>query len=250
MLISIITATFNSAATIVNCITSVNNQTYPNIEHIIVDGASGDNTIEIIKSLPNRIDKIISEPDKGIYDAMNKGIRQATGDVIGILNSDDLYQDNLVLEKIATQFKTQNVDCVHADLYYVKKEDTSQVVRHWRTCDYIEGAFKTGWHPAHPTFFVKKEIYEKYGLFNLNFKLAADFELMLRLLEHHKITSAYLPVPIVRMRLGGATGKNIENIIKQNIECYKAFNVNGIKVSAFYPLYRLLPKLKQFFKKG
>lgn len=249
MLISIITATFNSAATIVNCITSVNNQTYPNIEHIIVDGASKDNTIEIIKSLPNRIDKIISEPDKGIYDAMNKGIGLATGDIIGILNSDDLYANDLVLERVARKFEPDFVGCVHADLYYVSKDNVDQVVRHWKTRDYFPGAFKTGWHPAHPTFFVRREVYEKYGLFNLDFRLAADFELMLRLLERDKITSAYLPEPIVRMRLGGATGKNIQNIIKQNIECFKAFKSNGLKVSPLYPLYRLLPKLKQFFKK-
>ena len=131
-------------------------------------------------------------------------------------------------------------------MYYVNKENTDHIVRHWRTHEYIPEAFKKGWHPAHPTFFVRREVYEKYGLFNLDFTLAADFELMLRLLERYHITSTYLPEPIVRMRLGGATGKNIQNIIKQNIECYKAFKQNGIKVSPLYPLYRLLPKLKQF----
>jgi glycosyltransferase involved in cell wall biosynthesis len=249
MKISIITATYNSAATVADCILSVNNQTFQNIEHIIIDGGSTDNTIQIVKDTPNRISQIVSEPDKGIYDAMNKGIMLAKGDIIGILNSDDLYQDNLVLEKIAGEFETKKVDCVYADLYYVSKSNTDQVIRHWKTRDYIQGAFKRGWHPAHPTFFVKREVYEKYGLFNLDFNLAADFELMLRLLEHHKISSSYLPQPIVRMRLGGATGKNIQNIIKQNIECYKAFGANGIKVSPLYPLLRLLPKLKQFFNK-
>jgi hypothetical protein len=132
-------------------------------------------------------------------------------------------------------------------LYYVKQNDTNQIIRHWKTCDYSQGAFKRGWHPAHPTFFVRKEIYEKYGLFNLDFTLAADFEIMLRFLERYKITSAYLPEPIVRMRLGGATSKNLKNIYRQNIECYKAFGINGIKVSPIYPLYRLLPKIKQYF---
>ena len=244
--ISIITGTFNSELTIVDCITSVNNQIYTNIEHIIIDGASADNTLEIIKNTPNRITKIISEPDKGIYDAMNKGIKLATGDIIGILNSDDLYTDNNVIKKIIALFEATSADCVYADLYYVNKENTDHIVRHWRTHEYIPEAFKKGWHPAHPTFFVRREVYEKYGLFNLDFTLAADFELMLRLLERYHITSTYLPEPIVRMRLGGATGKNIQNIIKQNIECYKAFKQNGIKVSPLYPLYRLLPKLKQF----
>ncbi len=245
--ISIITATFNSSSTIADCIASVNNQKYQNIEHIIVDGSSKDNTLEIINSIPNRVTKIISEPDKGIYDAMNKGIKLATGDIIGILNSDDLYCDKFVLEKVESIFKTTGVDCVHADLYYVNKENTEQIVRHWKSGDFVLGAFKKGWHPAHPTFFVRREIYEKYGLFNLDFALAADFELMLRLLERYKITSFYLPEPIVRMRLGGATSKNIKNIVKQNMECYKAFKANGLKVSIIYPLYRLLPKLKQFF---
>lgn len=247
MKISIITATFNSSSTIADCISSVNNQTYQNIEHIIIDGFSTDNSLEIIKNTPNRTTKVVSEKDNGIYDAMNKGIRLASGDIIGILNSDDLYYDNLVLEKVANIFKKTKVNCIHADLYYVNKVNTYQIVRHWRTSDYIIGAFRKGWHPAHPTFFVRKEVYEKYGLFNLDFSLAADFELMLRLLDRYHITSFYLPEPIVRMRLGGATSKSIRNIIKQNIECYKAFKVNGLKVSPLYPLYRLLPKLKQFF---
>lgn len=246
MRISIITATYNSSKTINKCITSVNDQTWPDIEHIIIDGGSIDNTIKIIESLPNRVAKIKSEKDNGIYDAMNKGINLATGDIIGILNSDDLYFDHLVIEKIVEIFNTTKVDCVHADLYYVKQDDTNQIVRHWKTCDYAQGAFKKGWHPAHPTFFVRKEVYVRYGLFNLDFALAADFELMLRFLERYKISSAYLPEPIVRMRLGGATSKNIKNIITQNIECYNAFKVNEIKVSPLYPFYRLLPKLKQF----
>jgi len=248
MQISIITATYNSSKTINDCIVSVYNQTWPNIEHIIIDGASTDNTIKIIKSVSNRVTTIKSEHDNGIYDAMNKGINLATGDIIGILNSDDLYSDNLVLEKIANIFSSTDVDCVHADLYYVNKENTDNIVRYWKTCDFIPGAFKKGWHPAHPTFFVRKEVYQKYGLFNLDFSLAADFELMLRLLERYKVTSIYFPQPIVRMRLGGATSKNIRNIIIQNLECYKAFKVNGLRVSIIYPLYRLLPKLKQFFK--
>lgn len=246
MKISIVTATYNSASTIAGCITSVQNQTYPDIEHIIIDGSSTDNSLELVRNTPNRITKIISEPDKGIYDAMNKGIKLATGDIIGILNSDDFYCDNFVLEKVESAFRMTGVDCVHADLYYVKQNDTNQIVRHWKTCDFIPGAFQRGWHPAHPTFFVRREVFEKYGLFNLGFKLAADFELMLRFLERYKITSAYLPEPIVRMRLGGATSKNLRNVIRQNIECYKAFGANGIKVSPLYPMYRLLPKLKQF----
>lgn len=246
MKVSIITAAFNSSDTIKDTLQSVDSQSYNNIEHIIIDGLSTDNTIKIVERFKhNKI--ILSEKDNGIYDAMNKGIKKATGDIIGILNSDDLYVDNLVIKKIVNVFQEKKVDCVHAELYYVKKDNTNQIVRHWKSTDFIYGDFKKGWHPAHPTFFVRREIYEKYGLFNLNFQLAADFELMLRLLERYQITTAYLPEPIVRMRLGGATSKNIRNIIKQNIECYKAFKLNGIKVSSLYFLSRLLPKFKQFF---
>jgi len=247
MKISIITVTYNSSTTIADCIQSVQNQTYHNIEHVIVDGVSKDNTLEIIESLPNRVVKIISEPDKGIYDAMNKGIKIATGDIIGILNSDDLYTSNDVIETIAQIFESQAPDCVHADLYYVRQNNTNQIVRHWKTCDYKNGSFKKGWHPAHPTFFVKKEIYKQYGIFNLNFKLAADFELMMRFHERFHVNSIHLHEPIVRMRLGGASNKNIRNIIKQNIECYKAFAVNDIPISPLYPFYRLLPKITQYF---
>ena len=246
MKISIITASYNSASTISDCITSVNEQTFQNIEHIIIDGASKDKTIEIINSIPNRVSKIISERDEGIYDAMNKGINYATGEIIGILNSDDLYNDKNVITTIIDLFSSTYVDCIYADLYYVNKVNTNQVVRHWKTNEYLPGSFKKGWHPAHPTFFVRRGIYEKYGLFNLEFSLAADFELMLRFIERYKISSKYLPEPIVRMRLGGATSKNLENSIIQNIECYKAFKINELKVSLLYPLYRLLPKLKQY----
>lgn len=248
MNISIITATYNSEYTVQDCINSINRQSYKNIEQIFIDGASKDNTLDKIKSTSTRINKIISEPDKGIYDAMNKGIQNATGDIIGILNSDDLYANYTILEEIVAEFETKNVDCVHADLYYVDKTDTNKIIRHWKSSEFQKGAFQKGWHPAHPTFFVKKEVYEKYGLFNLDFKLAADFELMLRFLEKYNISSSHIKKPIVRMRLGGATSKNIQNIIKQNFECYNAFKENNIKVSPLYPIFRLVPKIKQFFK--
>jgi len=247
MKVSIITATFNSSSTIAGCLASVNNQTHQDIEHIIIDGSSSDKTLEIINSVPNRVVKIISEPDEGIYDAMNKGIRLSSGEVIGILNSDDLYSRNDVIEIIVKVFETTSVDCFHADLYYVNKFNVNQIVRSWKSSDFIPGAFRKGWHPAHPTFFVRRHIYEKYGLFNPIFDLAADFELMLRFLEKYRINSIYMPEPIVRMRLGGKTNKNIRNIIKQNIECYKAFKINELPVSILYPIYRLLPKVKQFW---
>lgn len=170
----------------------------------------------------------------------------ATGDIIGIINSDDLLAPTAI-EKVMKVFEEHSeVDAIYADLYYVSQSETSKIVRHW-----ISGKqrpFKYGWHPAHPTFYVKRDIYQKYGLFDLDFKFAADFELMLRLIEKHHIKLFYLPEPLVRMRLGGTTSKNLTNIKKGNIECIKAFKKNGIKVSFLYPLFRLLPKLKQYFQ--
>lgn len=247
MRISIVTVTYNSAITIQDCIKSVNEQSYSDIEHILIDGASTDNTLNLIKSKAKRSPIIISEPDKGIYDAMNKGLALATGEIIGVLNSDDFYLDGNVISNVVQIFNKNKVDAVHGELFYVKQNDTDEIVRHWKTGDYYPGAFQNGWHPAHPTLYLKKEVYEKYGYFNLDFKLAADFELMCRLFEKHNISSYYLQRPLIKMRLGGATSKNFKNVITQNIECYKAFKVNGIPVSPFYIFNRIVPKLKQYF---
>lgn len=247
---SIITTTFNSSTTVRDTIESVLIQDYSNIEHIIVDGASKDNTVEIVKGYSNKITKIISEPDKGIYDAMNKGIKSATGDVIGILNSDDFFADKDVITKIANEFlKNSELEAVYTNLYYVKQNDPSKIVRHWVSGPFKKRSFFKGWHPPHPTLYLRKDVYEKYGLFNLNFPLAADFELMLRLFEKYNIKTKYLPITSIRMRLGGATSKNWENVRKQNFECMEAFRTNGFKPPLFYPIYRLLPKLLQFLKK-
>lgn len=247
--ISIITATFNSSFSIRDCVRSINDQTYQNIEHIIIDGASHDNTLEIIKSMPNRVSKIISEPDNGIYDAMNKGLKLATGEIVGILNSDDLYVDNELLSRVVDEFDICNCDSLYGDLFYVQRDNTDIVVRTWETRQFVPGSFCKGWHPPHPTLFLRKEIYDKYGFFDIHFKLAADFEFMLRLFEKYRISSIYIPKPMIRMRMGGATSKNLRNIFNQNIECYIAFKKNNLRVSLLYPLYRLIPKLLQFIKK-
>jgi glycosyltransferase involved in cell wall biosynthesis len=248
MKVSIITVCYNSEKYIESAIESVLSQDYADIEYIIVDGNSNDKTIEIIKKYQDRIQKFISEPDSGIYDAMNKGLKLATGDVIGLLNSDDLYINNSILTKVANCFKTYQCDILYGDLYYVKPDNPEIISRIWRTKSFRPGSFKKGWHPPHPTFYVKKEIYLKYGYFDNRYKLAADFELMLRLLEKFKVKSYYISEPLVKMRLGGATNKNFKNIFNQNIECYKAFKSNNLDVNIFYPLYRLIPKLSQFFK--
>ena len=250
MKISLITVTFNSGGTLRDTIQSVLSQTYYDIEYIIVDGHSQDNTVDIIKEYEPLFDgrlKWISEKDQGLYDAMNKGFQMATGDMVGIINSDDLLAEATAIEKVIDCFEGhKDIDCVYADLYYVSQYDNSKIVRHWITGK--QRSFSKGWHPAHPTFYVKREIYSKYGLFDLDFKFAADFELMLRLVEKEHIRLFYLPEPLVRMRLGGTTSKNLTNIRKGNIECLNAFRKNGIPVSVLYPFYRLLPKLKQYFQ--
>ena len=250
MKISLITVTFNSGGTLRDTIQSVLSQTYYDIEYIIVAVQSQDNTVDIITEYEPVFDgrlKWISEKDQGLYDAMNKGFQMATGDMVGIINSDDLLAEATAIEKVIDCFEGhKDIDCVYADLYYVSQYDTSKIVRHWITGK--QRSFSKGWHPAHPTFYVKREIYSKYGLFDLDFKFAADFELMLRLVEKEHIRLFYLPEPLVRMRLGGTTSKNLTNIRKGNIECLNAFRKNGIPVSVLYPFYRLLPKLKQYFQ--
>lgn len=250
MKISLVTVTFNSAATLCDTICSVQSQTYQDIEYIIVDGNSKDSTLEIIREYEPSFDgkmHWISEKDSGLYDAMNKGFRMATGDIIGIINSDDLLSEPTAIEKVVKMFEAnQEADAVYADLYYVAQNDISKIVRHWVSGK--QRPFRYGWHPAHPTFYVRREVYQKYGLFDLDFRFAADFELMLRLIDRYHIKLAYLPEPLVRMRLGGATSKSLTNIKKGNIECIKAFRKNDLKVSRLYPLFRLLPKLKQYFQ--
>ena len=253
MKISIITATYNSSKTLRDTLESVLNQTYQDIEHIIVDGGSKDATLEIIKEYEPKFNgrlKWISEKDNGIYNAMNKGIDLTSGEVVGILNSDDLYFNSNVIYDVMNEFQNDPyLEAVHANLYYVKNDDVNFVVRHWITGDFLEKSFFKGWHPAHPTLFLKKNVYYKCGNFNLDFDLAADFEFMLRIFEVFKIKSKFIPKTIVKMRLGGATSKNIINIIKGNRECIKAFKANKLTPPFLYPFYRLIPKLKQFFNK-
>ncbi|MBC2595631.1 glycosyltransferase [Ruficoccus amylovorans] len=244
--LSIVTATYNSSAFVKDCVASVHAQTFAQIEHIIIDGASSDNTLEIINTVPNRISQIISEPDKGIYDAMNKGISASSGDIVGILNSDDFYADESVLEKVADTFCQTGCDVVFGNLDFVSPNDTSRVLRHWKSSPYRPGSFKSGWHPPHPTFFVRRELYERHGLFDISMSVSADFELMLRFMEKHHAQSSYLDQTMVKMRYGGHSTGSIREIIRGNRQIMRAFRNNGISVSPLYPAVRLLPKLKQF----
>nr|ELR5079723.1 glycosyltransferase [Providencia rettgeri] len=193
MKISIITATYNSSKTIIDTILSLEKQTYSNIEYIIVDGASSDNTLDIIKKYSTKISTIISEPDKGIYDALNKGIMASTGDIVGFLHSDDIFAYPNAIEDLVNTLVNDESQAIYADLEYVSKENTENVVRRWVSGSYKHENLKKGWMPPHPTFFMKKELYKEHGVFDLNFKISADYDSLLRYLWLHNISVSYLP---------------------------------------------------------
>lgn len=248
MKVSIITVSFNSDKTIADTIQSVLSQDYPDIEYIIVDGLSKDNTIKIVKSFGDRISKFVSENDKGLYDAMNKGIDLATGDIIGFLNSDDFYANSQVVSKIVQRFQ-QNNDAVYADLVYVSALDKLKITRTWKSGEYISGSFLKGWMPPHPTFFVRKTVYQRYGKFTDKLRSAADYELMLRLIHKYKIKIAYLPEVVVHMRAGGTSNASIKNRIRANREDKLAWKMNDLKPSTLTFIRKPLSKITQFFKK-
>ncbi|MCD6317842.1 glycosyltransferase [Candidatus Aerophobetes bacterium] len=247
-LVSIITVVLNRKNTIEFAIKSVLSQTYPNIEYIIVDGGSTDGTIDVIKKYNKYISKWISEPDNGIYDGMNKGLKLAEGEIIGFLNSDDLYANENVIGTVVKAIEENSADCCWGDLVYVDKKNTDKIIRYWKSSEFKERKFKRGWMPPHPTFFVKRWVYEKYGYFNLDFPIAADYELMLRLLEKYKIRSCYVSKVLVKMRTGGKSNRTLVNIIKANIECYKAWKVNDLKPSYITFVLKPLSKIFQYFK--
>ena len=228
MKISVITVTWNSAATVADTLASVNAQTHPDVEQIIVDGGSTDATLAIVKAEGKRVGTVVSERDKGIYDAMNKGLKLARGDVIGLLNSDDFLASPEVLATIAEAFADPAIDAVYGDLCYVRQHDTSQVVRYWRSGPFRPGAFARGWAPPHPTFYVRRELYERFGGFDLVYSLAADFELMVRFLEVHHVRVRYLPQVLVSMRMGGASNKSLRNVVRGNREIWRALHHHGL----------------------
>lgn len=246
MKISIITVCYNSAATIKDTIESVLGQSYLGIEYLVIDGNSTDETLSIVRSYENKISRIISEPDKGMYDALNKGIALASGDLIGILNADDFYADETVIEEVVKQIETSNCDALYADLHYVAAENTSEIKRYWKSGEYKKGHFLKGWMPPHPTFFIKKGCYEQYGSFNLSLKSAADYELMLRMIHKYEVSLCYLNRVIVKMRVGGMSNSSLINRLRANREDKKAWEINGLKPSPLTFLFKPLRKLRQF----
>ena len=279
MKVSIITVSYNSAKTIADTLKSVQSQTFKNIEYIVVDGNSTDGTIEIVKQflyasqdamqgrsegasqdLPEDLSKnlfnvasqgvvtkFLCEKDNGIYDAMNKGLALATGDIIGVLNSDDYYCSSDVIEEVVRAFEENETDCLYGDLNYVDPVDTSKIVRKWRSGAYLRKNFLKGWMPPHPTFFVRKICYEKFGIFDTQFKSAADYELMLRFLYKESCSAQYLPMVMIHMRAGGVSNVSLKNRIRANREDRMAWKTNGLKPKWFTLLRKPLSKLTQYF---
>jgi glycosyltransferase involved in cell wall biosynthesis len=249
MKVTIITVVFNGAGTVRDSIESVLNQTHPDIEYIVIDGKSTDNTGEVVRSYGSRITRFVSEPDKGLYDAINKGIRLATGDVIGLINADDFYHHPQVVEKVVQLFEKTNCDAVYGDVIYVNAENTQKIDRYWKVGEYKEGAFLWGWMPPHPTCFIRRSVYEKLGGYTLELKSSSDYELLLRYIHKHKIKLRYLPEVLVTMRSGGMSNATLKHRWRANREDRQGWKLNGLRPYFFTLFLKPLRKLDQLLPK-
>ena len=246
--VTIVTVVYNNVKFVEEAVKSVLSQTYENIEYVVIDGGSTDGTIGVIKSFGHKVAKFISEPDKGIYDAMNKGVGAATGDIIGFLNADDIFYDNAVVEKIVAAFKESNIDCVYGNLVYVGQKNTSRITRIWESRTFCDGLFEKSWTPAHPTFYCKKVCYEQFGLYRTDFKIASDTELMYRFLQKHHIKSKYINIIFVRMREAGVSSRGIKSTIIITQEMRRAIIENGGIFNLFKYLFYKSLKMVEFLK--
>jgi glycosyltransferase involved in cell wall biosynthesis len=248
LIISIVTATWNCANTLPDCLASVARQKYTNCEHIIIDGVSTDGTIDVINKHIDQIATFKTEPDKGIYDALNKGIQLATGDVVGFLHADDLYSSDHTLAKIAKAFENPKVCAVYGDLEYVSQGDTSKVIRRWQSRQFKQGDLSWGWMPAHPTLYVRRDWYSKIGGFDISYRIAADYLSILKLFTQPAFKTEYIPEVLVTMRLGGASNKSIKAILNKTKEDWRALRSCHFSVpSALRAItWKNFSKLSQF----
>jgi glycosyltransferase involved in cell wall biosynthesis len=247
--VSIITVVHNGEKTIEDSILSVASQVYPNKEHIIIDGSSSDHTISIIEKHKDRIQQIVSEPDKGMYDAMNKGIQLASGDIIGILNADDVYDNRNCISSVVKEFERKNVQAVCGNLVYVSHRNLNKIVRYYNSENFKPYMFAYGIMPAHPAFFVKKRCYEKYGLFKIDYSISADFELLVRFLRTYGLTYSCLPKVLVRMRTGGISTRGIKSNWVINKEIIRACKENKINTNMPKILLKYFIKIFQLIRK-
>jgi len=250
--ISVVTAVFNAVSTIEQALDSVEGQVGANIEHIVVDGASTDGTLAVLLARRDSIGVLVSEPDRGIYDALNKGIALSTGDIVGFLHSDDLYAHEHVVARIAAAFDDPDVDAVYGDLDYVARLDPYRVLRRWRSGAFQRQSLSTGWMPPHPTLYLRRKLYERLGTFDTGYRIASDYEFMLRLLSDRHVKVAYLPEVLVRMRMGGASNRSLANMLRKSREDYKALrshHVGGLIALALKNL-RKIPQFLPSSKAG
>jgi glycosyltransferase involved in cell wall biosynthesis len=245
LIISIITVCYNAEHTIDRCISSVINQKYKNVEYIIIDGKSTDGTLNIINQFKEQITVIKSEPDRGIYDAMNKGIKLASGHIIGMINADDYFADDMVLSDVAASFVQQNTDVIYGDLDYVNNE--GKIIRKWRSGNFSSGVFNWGWMPPHPTFYCRPQIFEQFGYYSLDYGTAADYELMARFMHLKKVKAFYIKRVVVKMQVGGASNKSLRNRVKVLSFDYNAMKANGILIPVLALLLKPLRKVGQYF---
>ena len=249
MKVSIVTVCFNSAETIRDTIESVLAQNYSHIEYIIVDGGSTDGTLEIIKEYRDSVSVLINEPDQGIYDAMNKGIQAASGDVVATLNSDDFYADELSVQKLVSCMENAGTETVFADLVLVSPNDKEKIIRYYNSSHFSPEKLRYGWMPAHPTFLAKRALFDKWGPYSLNYRISADFEMMVRLLYKAKVSYAYLPEVVVKMRAGGVSTSGLRNSWTLNNEIVRACRENGLKTSLFRVLMKIPAKLLEYIRR-
>ena len=247
MKLSVITVSYNSAATIADTLQSVSEQSHPDIEHIIIDGASTDATLALVKQHGLHVATLVSEQDQGIYDAMNKGLALATGEVVGFLNSDDCYADSRVCERIAKAMLPRGVDACYGDLIFVDQHRPDRVLRYWKAGTYTKGDCARGWMPPHPTFYARKRIYENHGGFDLSFRMAADFEMSLRLMDVVGVNAVHIPEVLVRMRTGGASNRGLGSLIRNNRETSRACIKHGLSGGVRFLTSRMLLKLPELF---
>jgi glycosyltransferase involved in cell wall biosynthesis len=226
--ISVITAVLNGADTLGTALRSVQAQSWPQVQHIVVDGGSTDGTLGLLQSHAGRIAELVPGPDAGLYDALNKGIRRATGDVIGFMHADDQFASPYTLQRVAAAFEDPGVGAVYGDLVYVHKNDGNRIVRYWRAGQYERDHLAHGWMPPHPTFYVRREIYSRFGGFDTRYRIAADYENMLRILWRGRVKAAYVPQVMVRMRMGGISNCSVANMLRKSREDYAAMRQNGI----------------------
>lgn len=246
MKISIITATYNSGSTLRDTFESILRQSYKDIEYIVIDGASKDNTLALIEEyLPKFEGRMtyFSEPDKGIYDAMNKGLQKATGDVVGLLNSDDFFTSDDVLEKVAETLQNPELDAIYGDVHYVDCSNVNKCVRYYSSKVFSPNLMLFGFMPAHPSFYCRREIYNKYGAFDTSYKVAADFEILLRFIYVNHIRTKYLPKDFVTMRTGGASNRGLASHRQINRDHMQAFKKNGVKSNMFLLSLRYIYKI-------